>query len=575
MKNLALTVLNLAERRFLSKATTSYEPNLHDRASLLKRTDQRQGCKYGSLISHGIGRLLCYHQYRVSEPVTFYSFPIERVITLRIQAAGQANLNYTKQATVKQLCREDECQLFWQGSEIVEKHLLPDDHHQLELHYRPSVLESLSNSPKVKRLIKLSQHSKRGPLDFHMVQINDEIEAHVANLMDEIQQGTPSVKRFHYLADCLLLACLGEDTQALEWNEDALEAPENTGITEEEKQLTAAIDSLSGQALHKEFHECLRLHRERTDFLQGELALVESTSAQYDEICKESMAHLSSVYIKLAQFFATQYKTGHWGATAQKKLKRAIIATCKDAFELKKPSAEELDFYYQWAPAPNPAVHMGMKEFGTFLSNNMPDQLRDAMNLAQLPDTPEGRRIFTERLKEYPDFQSVNEASERDKHPAIVALYHHLMEALADRIAITEDGRLTRDDAIRLLDNAYDDDDLFALFMVEIKCFADDPKYLEQQDDQKMRWFVVSLRRETQRLEDEIKQLPKVWGYCNVELFRSLHEDDHAFKKKAAEDASIVEDTAKRLAAVYNQLYARPTAQRVMARADQVLAVSR
>src|SRR5690606_18303212 len=134
----------------------------------------------------------------------------EPVITLHIPVNGQANFNFAKQADVKQRWQEDECRLFWQGADVVEKHLLPDDHHQIELYYRPEVLKSLSDSSTVKRLIKLSQHSKRSPLDFYTVQVNEEIEELLGNLMEEIKHGTPSVKRFHYLADCLLLACLGE-----------------------------------------------------------------------------------------------------------------------------------------------------------------------------------------------------------------------------------------------------------------------------------------------------------------------------------------------------------------------------
>lgn len=51
---------------------------------------------------------------------------------------------------------------------------------------------------------------------------------------------------------------------------------------------------------------------------------------------------------------------------------------------------------------------------------------------------------------------------------------------------ITDDGRTTRDDAIRLLDAAYDGNDVFGLGRVEIKCFADKPEYTENQGEQKI-----------------------------------------------------------------------------------------
>lgn len=579
MKKLALTVLNLPERKFLSKVTTSYEPEPHHKAALEKRQDIRQGCKYGWLQCHGIGRLFRYCQYKVSEPVTFYSIPVEPVVVLHIQLKGEAYYHYAKQEVSKQSWPEEQCRLFWQGMEVLENHLGPDDHHQFDLFYRPDVFAKVAENPRIKRLTKQVRSSRHGNTDFYTVQLNDSIAEHFANLLEELQHGNPSVKRFHYLADTVLLACLGEDVQKLVWDGDVAEPEATDPLSARNERIMGDLGSLEGDALKLEFTNCLQANRERSAFLQNELELIESLNAKYGGLCGESINHFADVYFEFARFLAVQLRKRTWNPAQLKKLKKAIIAACETAFELKNPDPEELEFYYQWAPRPTGgALQVGMKELGNIVTANSANPGRSAQDFSTLVDTPEGRQLFVERIKEHADFQSLTQTSrqpEKDKPQLVVALYHELMQALADRIQITDDGTITRDDAVRLLDNAYDNNDVFGLLRVEIKCFAHEPGYLEkQQDENKIKWQVIALREELEQLEDEIRLLPKTPGYSNLELFRSLDESHRAFEEQAIEHAAVLKQGASDLRARHSRrLYANPTTKIILAAAQDILSV--
>lgn len=542
MEKTALQVLIKPENRLPPFIIGFPEQPLHEKLAMEQFSDRREGWSYGGYGFCGKDTYMRYVQYHVTSPTTFYSMPIEPVVTLHVQIHHEGYFAFTDGKEGQKLWPEDRCSVFWQGDQVLEHHLLPGKHTQLDLFFRPEAFKSKVNAETWQGLFHEMDSLPFGGLDGYPFTAGMPLEEFFFDLFEELmdKRGKPTVERFQYLMDCLLPLAMGE---AVEVEPRPPVPPEAEGHpqlpvekhhepSEQEQEILSRIADLDRAALEWEFSGSKTELDRFTESAAREREEAETLRLRHAEAIARSVDDLADAFLDVARRFADHLEAQAWTEGQQARLKRAILTACDNAFDFRAPAQAELDFYGKWGAGPRllaGPTSLGLKEFSQLLGGL---QGVNQVDYTGVDDTPEGRALFEEKMREQFGFSHMSQftgETEKDKPVEVVRLYHHLMTELADSMGLDDERGPSRSDAIRLLDHAYEYNDYLALLRLELKYLGNDPGYIARQDDGKLRWYIVAMQCAFVEAGMEQQRFRDTDYYYLLELYRGMGGDEAAF----------------------------------------------
>lgn len=224
----------------------------------------------------------------------------------------------------------------------------------------------------------------------------------------------------------------------------------------------------------------------------------------------------TNVYMKLARGYAALIKKGTLEKEKQDMLRKAIGHIYTHLSEIGTLSLKEMEFFDKWHGKTNrQMIPLDFSDAKGLISALVSDEFGTKMDLSNVDDSPDGRALFAEKVMEQFGFKHsshFDEGAAPKKPTEIVVLYEHLIEQLHAGINLTDDGRLERDDWIRLADHAYEYNDLDALIRLELRCLVTNSDYLESRDEEKINQYISTLKAEIRKLKEthaELVNLPK------------------------------------------------------------------
>ncbi|WON95065.1 hypothetical protein [Sphingobacterium sp. UGAL515B_05] len=183
-------------------------------------------------------------------------------------------------------------------------------------------------------------------------------------------------------------------------------------------------------------------------------------------------------------------------------LAQAIITVCDQSFELCEPRGDQLEFYTRYTQQPY-VGDLGMQEFGWILNMFVPDL---DLPLEKLDESRESGAILNQYLQDRFDFIPLShfaQKGEKDKPRKVVELYHTLMQQMTDELTIRETGDIKKSDLIRILDYAYQQNDLIMLLMFEIEHLTGQESYVKSQKFNKISAWVMVLEEAVEKFYDQ------------------------------------------------------------------------
>lgn len=257
---------------------------------------------------------------------------------------------------------------------------------------------------------------------------------------------------------------------------------------------------------------------------------VEKIYKRVDERLKNTNDRLADVFMKLARLFADKLKEGHWSVSEEDLLKKAVSVFCTRSIELKLPNENDLEFCEEWIADDHPQrITLGVNEVADLMSKIIFSEFGEKVDFSTLVDDEQGEILFTERIREKFGFKPMShftDGTEKDKPQEIVELYHYLMDMFHDRLSIITDGAFKRDDIIRLLDYAYECDDLDMLVYLEVKHLSQEKGYLERQSREKLILFVDTLEKKIIGIRIEKDMFKRQAEYKAVKPLLKIYKDE-------------------------------------------------
>lgn len=552
------------------------EPEPGSKVHITKIADSGEGWWTTCLSASGIGRLFCFRRYRVTQPVTFLSETSEPAICLRLYAGEGSSLRYRGVNEDLKLGFRDN-RLFWQGDRVIENQKVPNVHTLVELYFRPECLLHLGNKHLVRDLINQSLSESSGSLDNYVFNCSEELDVFLRKMLGEIDLDNISTKRFEYLCDSLLLMCLGEniEVQSRQNAENEL-AAEKQKVMERryepspsEKQILVEFEGIPRTELlaHvSSLHRKLETLRKRVTLEQG---IWREAKRVADGIRKLPLERLANVYMEAAYFLADWIKMRKTKGIKEL-LKLAIIKACEDTFELKLATPDEMQFYMRWSRKPYVATTGDTGKLIDLLTGVLPP---GAVNFDIRDGDLRNSNLLIEQIGESLKFNKpydfTSEAA-KDKPKEVVELYQILMEHFCQTLEM-RDGTLRRSKIVRELDAAYEYNDLVALLQVEAEYFAGDAEYIGLQDDEKLVWLIVALRFGTEDHSLWLQEMKEDRVYHDLQRFHRLGNDMDKFSSFIRKNAEGVEEAAKELAYIIDDIRSFPTEGKVVVLAEFIL----
>lgn len=551
------------------------EPETDGSVHLGRINDGGKGWQSTSLVVAGIGRLLCYRQYRLSRPVTFINEPSEPVVCLRLHIGKASTLGYQGEKKPLHLEFLDN-RIFWQGDRITENHIMPHDYTLLELYYRPECLAHLADRTAVMDIIDQSLSEKNSPLDHYVFSGSKELDNFILDILHELDTMSISLERFHHLCDCLFLRCLGEKITVEPRPDLGEEQPENEGdilyeASPTEQKILAELEGTDRSELLKELDSLVSETNELKKVIKHKRALSTELLDTIQEIRRIPFKKLGDEYMRAAYFLAEWHPKKEIAAKHKKVIKRAIVSACKSAFELLFPTAEEMNFFMKWSGKPHASKPIE------------PDVMREILSLFLPPGAPEltatdgtvrSENLFLEQIREAFGFKSLSEIkgeTAKNKPKEIVDLYETLMEHFSDTLELGVEGKITRSDIVRELDAAYHNDDLLTLLQIESESLATEPTYIAKQDDQRLRWLIVSLRLDLDDQRHIIQEFEENPEYEELQVFHRLGDNMEKFRNYIALRMKKFEPLGDNFSALVTDLMSSPSASKVISFAENIL----
>ncbi len=103
----------------------------------------------------------------------------------------------------------------------------------------------------------------------------------------------------------------------------------------------------------------------------------------------------------------------------------------------------------------------------------------------------------------------------------------------ADEFEITPGGEIKKSDEIRILDHAYETNDLMQLLRMEIDCFREDESYIEKQNAHKIGYWILALQEANADLKKQFHNREKGPLSRLVEAYYCSTDKMEAVERKA------------------------------------------
>lgn len=430
-----------------------------------------------------------------------YCISAQPVVTLHMQLSGDSLIRFADRQN-QTLCKDGQCRLFWQNTKAQEYVLSGEECDHFTLFFRPNYFLHLADRyPVLKELANQVATSSEDGLDFFVGQFDKCQLNFIDDILREVKNYQVSNERFSHLCECILLQCMQIPVNvepppvgSVKRTFDSAFADLSDDIFSEDQKLNLAsiVRYYHRNQLIDTFYELKQEYLDAKSDRMRSRALEQEVSACYDQVMGASANLLAEAYFWMAQQLDEHKKRFQLSETEEQTLVQAIIKVCDQCFELCEPSGEQLEFYTSYTQQPY-AGDLGMEEFCRLLNMFFPHM---DLPVGKLDDSRESVAILHQYIKDRSGFTPSSHYIEKEdegKSPKVVELYHTLMQRMTDELTITETGEIQKSDLIRILDHAYQQNDLIMLLMFEIEHLTDHENYVKSQKFNKISAWVMAL----------------------------------------------------------------------------------
>lgn len=492
------------------------EDMIDEKVTIIRDGKREDSWAAGYVTCIGKGISLRVVHFDVTEPATVFCRPLEPVVTLHIQLKNEAYGGFDGDGRHR-LWAEAQCVLFRQGNAVVETYMLPGKHTQLDLYFRPEVFEALTGSLLLDDLKDRMKSEVQNRMDLYTVAADSQTIRFLLDMVKWVNTSAkPDMDKFHRAAHKLLLLCLGEEIEAEDWATETVvmdgtpTSPAEPAVKPDKGRANPKTAD-ARMPLSRRFKTLYKAMTERRNRLAATQKRAET--ALEKSMVQETalMTQFADVFLKFARLFAEEMEKSHWTKQQKDALQKGINTTCNHAFAIRSPTEEEKGFWKTWCTVQKPKLYPYPIKFGevtSLMSDILSAEFGEKVDLGSGEDTPEGRVLFAEKLREKLGFRPFSDFyPDRKKSAEVEELYRYLMQELHEGFTVTADGELEKGDLIRLLDHAYEHNNLHALLLIEIDQLAVDNNYLKRQDGDKLNQYISALKQEITQLKARERQL--------------------------------------------------------------------
>ncbi|MBL1411527.1 hypothetical protein [Sphingobacterium faecale] len=430
-----------------------------------------------------------------------FTIPAQPVVSFHIQVYGDLKMKFVEEQDSRPYI-EGQCSLFWQNDHILCCELPQYESDFFTLHFRSShFLEMSHRFPLLTELAAQVTLSPFGILDFYIGNADESRLAFIDAILHEVRDYHTSDQRYTHLCECLLLQSMGLAVEVEPFPSDTLRRTHDSAfsvlddheLTDKQKlRVESNKRYFKRDRLIAEFYERKKEFEERKEDRAEYNAVMKNIAKSYHSVMGKSADILSESYFWMAEKLAEEMKRFDLTDKEKAIVVKAIITLCDQSFELRDPHMDQLDFYTSYTGQPY-VGDLEMREFGQILDMFIPDI---NLPLDKLDGTRKGSAILEQYMQDEFGFKPLShfkEGGEIDKTPKVVELYHLLMQHMVDELTITDNGDFKKSDLIRVIDHAYQRDDLSLLLLVEIEQLTADADYVEQQKYNKICLWILAL----------------------------------------------------------------------------------
>lgn len=490
----------------------------------------------------------CFFASFTEDEKKIYTIPAEPVVTFHIQLSEDCLLRFAQEQEQSRVT-ERQCRLFWQNDQIMAHQPAQSESDYLNLYIRPGhLLEMADRYPILSELAMDVATKAQGSLDFFLGKADQQLLDSIDDLLLEVRTYQVSDQRFTHLCECLLLRCLDIPVSVEPPPADAVKRTfdsafahleDNVFSEEQNSNLWSIARYYNRNQLIEKFYEFKEEYlRLKTDRNKSK-ALMQQVKACYHRVMGDSADVLADTYFWMATQLDEQKERFSLTEHEEQTVAEAIITLCDQSFELSTPGPDQLEFYTRYIGQPY-AGDLGLQEFGRILNMVVPNL---DLPLDKLDESKESGAIMDQYLQDYLGFTPLShftEKGEMDKPRKVVELYHTLMQRMTDEFTITDTGDIKKSDLIRILDHAYQQNDVIMLLLFEIDHLTDQEDYVKSQKFNKISAWVMVLEEANENRYDQSysSKQDELFGYL-VHVYMRSGNDMEAVEQQVRQTKEI------------------------------------
>ncbi len=523
------------------------EPILHFQEYIFGESTIKCHSIYGKNIT------ACYSACFMVDEKEIYTIPAQPIVTFHIQVSGDYLARFGNGQEESRFS-EGQCRLFWQNEQASEYVLPQEASDYFDLYIRPGhLLDMADRYPVLRQFAMAVATSSPGDIEFFVDRIDQQLLDSVDEILLEVRTFQVSDQRFTHLCEYLLLQWLNIPVEVDPPPADAVKRTFDSAFAhleddvfseEQNSHLWSIARCYNRNQLIDNFYEVREEYLDLKEDRIKSTAREQEVKACYHRVMGESADLLAEAYFWMAQQLHVQKKRFTLTDEEEQILTEVIITVCDQSFELSTPSADQLEFYTSYTQQPY-VGDLGMQEFGRILNMVVPDM---NLPLDKLDGSRESGAILDQYLQDRLGFTPLShftEKGEMNKPPKVVELYHTLMQHMTDELTITDTGDVKKSDLIRILDHAYQHNDVMILLMFEIEHLADQKHYVERQKFNKICTWVMVLEETIEKWYDH--------AYSDSEQQKLFDRLVHIYMR-SGNNMNAVEQKVRKLKEIYDRM---------------------
>lgn len=492
-----------------------------------------------------------------------YSTPNEPVVTFHIQMVSDHYSRFSDDANPN-LWIANQNRLFWQNKETVIYELPYGVCRHLDLFFRPDhFLEMANRYPVLREMAMEVKTSTSGSLDFFVALHDQDINVLVDQLFDELGKYMVSKERFQHLVECLLLRCMGVFVPVEPVPDDAItgadyflkDEPTYASPSddkplyyhrEELGKLVESTKSLTAVELINKFYEERNAYFERKKTVVAFNMLMEEIKGCYTRIMGDMIDLIADSYFAIATCLDRQSANYPLAEVDLEIVTEAIVFACNQSAELRVLPPDGVDLHDKWSKKPF-YQDMNLDELSVLVAQVVSEV---DVNSPKLDGSKESTAIFAEYMKASFGLKHVSyfmDEQEKDRPQEVVELYQMLIQNLSDEFTITEDGEIRKSDLIRILDFAYEMNDMVPMLLIEIEYFSKDINYVEKQSSEKICWWLLAMQERNNDLHERDLMLRKDRLFGLVDVYESAGDGMHTVESYIRQSKAVFVDLLSKL----------------------------